>query len=181
MYLGCEVKHNNFRYIGTLIGPTVDNSQGGWCIQVPSNDIFNGRLDQYRYTEPQFFKLILRRLSDMTEEEAREFYDVVIGSWEGGSIISRKMADGSIEIACYDKEEDDNPSEDEIFEEADQNENLLRIETKRGFNFYKGWEHDYNEVYGFKEHADAFAYLLSKRFDLFGLIKAGEAIDAKTL
>lgn len=170
MYLGCVC-----RYVdedkNEMIAPLLAvNLQGfAWFVDPEFDEAI----------EIKDIKPILRNLSSMTEKEARELYDVVIGSWEGGIIKSKRFGK-SMEVICYDIDEDDNPSDDEIFEDADNNETLLRIDLAP-FNIWKGREHDYNEVYDWKTHVDIFACLLSKHFDLFGLIESGLAIDKDAL
>lgn len=172
MYLGCNVRCivDTDTELAVLTGVCSD----GYLYFENNNEVPDGSIDALKA------RPILRNLSSMTEDEAMELFDIVVGPWDGGVIKSRRLAT-SIEVCCYDIEEDDNPSDDEIFELADSAENLMRIELKPTFNIWKGWERDYNEVYEIKTQFAAFYHLLRKGFDLFGLIGSGLAIDKDVL
>lgn len=110
LYLGCDIRNN--------ITGTIVKLNSGWLHELRSNSY-----------ELNDWKLILRPLSDMTEEEAKDCHNLT---------TIQKSIDGKDVIGYY--------RENEPFLEPIQ-----------------------------------FAFLLSKHFDLFGLIDAGLAIDKTTL
>lgn len=129
LYLGCEVQVNDGR-TGRLFGVSIDRCE----IQFGDNWPMQPEVYPAILVSP-----LLRPLSDMTEEEAREIYRMDFGS---------------------------------EFEVKDWMEENPALEWIRGDN----------EVY--REEIDIFigspeiwAYLLSRGFDLFGLIEAGLAKD----
>jgi hypothetical protein len=100
---------------------------------------------------------ILRPLSDMTEEEAKIYF----GISESAEVYKKNMYD-------------------------DHSEFLYRWEDRRRkYNTSDGMAHSAVGIAHNCENADMtptqFLFLLSKHFDLFGLIEAGLAIDATTL
>lgn len=124
-YLGTEVKC----YIGHKPEP----------IFVPMAMAYQYR-DSYGYTKP-----LLRPLSDMSEEEAREF--AIAYGLSNDIKPLRVGVEGS----------------------------LLQFEySEKGDAKFIHW-------YVQKLSAEMFHYLLSRGFDLFGLIEKGLALDAKTV
>lgn len=113
LYLGCECQFGYIDRIGRLAG--IDERYG-WQIFYPGNQIV-----PYRFVRPELIKLLLRPLSDMTEEE----FDYMFFKQPGYvSIESKVVADKRFDISPH-----------------------------------------------------QVAFLLSKGFDLFGLIDARLAID----
>jgi hypothetical protein len=105
----------------------------------------------YKYNQ---VKPILRPLSDMTEEEAKIYF----GISESAEVYKKNMYD-------------------------DHSEFLYRWEDRRRkYNTSDGMAHSAVGIAHNCENADMtptqFLFLLSKHFDLFGLIEAGLAIDA---
>jgi hypothetical protein len=122
LYLGCEGLANivyGYKIQGVrcvLVGiNTVEE-----LLYVKCRDIYGNEWDDFRKISFSQFKLFLRPLSDMTEDEETE-YTSLVDQWNFG--FRRNMLGAAL----------------------------------------------------------ATKYLLSKRFDLFGLIKAGLAIDATTI
>lgn len=99
-------------------------------------------------------KLVLRRLEDMTEEEGIEVTRLVVHSDEFINVNTYRNKFGDI-ITTW---------------------GLLAPMERANDAEYK-----YNATAERSWSAAQFHYLLSKGFDLFGLIDAGFAIDAKTL
>lgn len=126
--------------------------------------------DDSEYTEDpiaiEFVKPILRRLEDMAEEEALEFTKYLYGKMFG---LADEIKD-SISVLS--------DSADQIgwICSGHEKERIgITIEVDRGIEL--SLDGDKMKVNQF----DCIALLLSKHFDLFGLIDSGEAIDQKTL
>jgi hypothetical protein len=119
-------------------------------------------------------KLILRPLSDLTEEEFKEYSKPKTFATYGGYWY-----------AC-DRELDPDFEGDVIehINEAcdDDPENVIMCHAKSKSISY-GWIEYEDKYHGFgmKENATWIAFLLAKGFDLFGLIPAGLAIDKTKL
>lgn len=115
LYLGCEILFDN--KIWTL------DKVGGRTCKLIRVDQFNKFIEIY----PSQGKLILRPISDMTNDEWKEFEDIL------GKDFSKMI----------------------VIDSASKEDSFVRI------------CHTFNGT----------AYMLSKQFDLFGLIDAGFAID----
>jgi hypothetical protein len=149
LYLGCEVivkaKDNT--------GPTIKGRLHS--LDLKYNDCVVGAFD-FSISEANI-KPILRPLSDMTEEEAKELYltdPYAKGSWLIKSVTVEENIKG--------------------FEP-----NIVRIEWEGSVgnltsSYGCGTEYMYLNKLNAKQHR----LLLSKHFDLFDLIPAGLAIDA---
>lgn len=123
------------------------------------------------------FKLLLRPLSSMTEEEFQEFAKSFFKDDKLTFATHEKVW-----YACsreLDPEFEGEPIE-YINEACDADpENVIMCDTRSKLVTY-GWI-EYDERYhGFAayEQAELFLFLLSKGFDLFGLIGSGLAIDS---
>lgn len=172
MYIGCEAiisgdaialkpKPEIFKsQVGKLTGVRthwvhITNAEEGWGTSVDGTE----------------FKIILRRLEDMTEEEAT---DLVLKLWS---------------------DEDIEPNEIDVDVHPDDGGNMLDGDMAcvievwcRCFEGQIGVRKcgsiilfdEVGTVQRVHNVPQAFQYLLSKGFDLFNLISSGDAIDAKT-
>lgn len=180
LYLGCEVQVTTevATFTATMVGLYQDHWQSG-AMSKPETTV-QCTIDEaahfYHY-KVENVKPILRRLEDMTEEEARELVAILFKD---------------------EKHPDDRVTADEISIDLHPNDNATMVDgdmavvievSCRCFEGQLGVTLNgtlilYDEV-GRIERLDntveAFAYSLSKYFDFFGLIDSGEAIDAKTL
>lgn len=147
LYLGCEVRnyYGNETYDeGVLVGISASEVEPNKTIAIFSN---GGTVFQECYIEDA--KLILRPLSDMTEEELRE-------------------------LIRYDKlkEQYENPSYERIgFDKLTGIDIHYYIPTEEG-SLYNSWTLNFHAM-----NAHDFAWCLSKGFDLFQLIDAGLAVS----
>lgn len=124
-------------------------------------DVFDRLVNCYtHFIHPQYFKPLLRPLSDMTEEEMKE-------------------------LLCLDFAPSDDVFRNMVTEfKFDVNEPQRR--TKRGtgvgFSVFKDGSHYMSGTLSFVDlNPHQFVYLLKLGFDLFGLIEAGLAIDKSKL
>lgn len=145
MYLGCQCKAqiNYFEQSPQWVNGTIFGVSLSSIIVLPKD--VNGKNWPHTVSFDDFSKveLCLGRLSDMTEEEAREF--AKLEGW-GENLENIVVTDRALEF-----------------------EQVLSVTRQQCVSWFS------------RLRPDAFAYLLSKSFDLFGLIDAGEAIDEKTL
>jgi len=132
MYLGCRIQHQG-GYSEVLTGVTTRSTDGnGNTVRLQTYDADLDRIHFYFLDE---VKLVLKKLSDMTEEEA----------WDIWGKVPRHRDHGVTNPKC----------------------------AITDATFHANWSiHDW---------VIAFPILLSKGFDLFGLLESGDAIDAKTL
>jgi hypothetical protein len=126
-------------------------------------------------------QLILRPLSDMTEEEAEHFAWMCMDSRHHLGEDSRIRKD-ELDV---DLVKNDNATmldgDIEIYISVSARCLMRNIIIKKDGSIYMGEEEDE----GFREPIEDIAfkihYLLSRGFDLFGLIERGDAVDANTL
>lgn len=171
---GARVKINGKSWTGKIIGIQFGEHNGdedNCLIAFPFNLTPDEDWAEYRRAYKfDEFKLLLRPLSDMTEEDFKEFakpesFAAHDGYWYACNRAIDPDFEGTviehINDAC-----DDDP----------ENVLMLHIATK---HLSCGWI-QYEEMYhslGVKGEAAWFRFLLSKGFDLFDLIPAGLAID----
>lgn len=170
-YLGCEVKTDTGKL--TLTGIHIDK----WS-RIEKAVVLNGNVTHTIAFE--YIKPILRQLSDMTEEEANLF------AW-----------------LCLDSEhhldDETKVSRDEIDTDLHKNDNAtmldgdIEIYIEVSCRCYEGavvirkdgsitlWNNEDEADERIDGMAFKIKYLLSKHFDLFGLIEFGLAIDKTTL
>jgi hypothetical protein len=173
LYMGCEG-----------IAETMAKFDTKLVAYNPTNDMRNGiTLDQI---EQWKFKPILRPLSSMTEEEdvqvanfcfGREDFIVTgrgMGYEESGHQIHKSVKCIKMEVFC------DHPMIQSYVPAA-----LLQIDNEDDWNpiiisrFSDAGKELEDDV--IEQPFQLTAYLLSKHFDIFGLIKNGEAIDKTKL
>lgn len=107
-------------------------------------------------SETRPYKLLLRRLEDMTEEEIRGLYRAK-GLWAD-------LPDSHIQFLSF------------------NNHNKNQIDVKYdGPSGSGGWRCGVAHMFLNQLFPTQFHYLLKMYFDLFGLIDAGLAIDSKTI
>lgn len=162
LYLGCEVlaKFPKGNFVCRLVG--YFNHEYESC-----KLWYNGGLSNWPI---EGFKLLLRPLSDMTEEEFKEYaHPKSFASYDGYWYACDREIDPDFDgelIEFINDACDDDP------------ENVIMCHVKSKYISY-GWI-EYEERYhgfGVKEEAEWVRFLLSKGFDLFGLIEAGLALD----
>jgi hypothetical protein len=163
-YLGCDVMTNEGK--GKLIAVFSDDSQN-------TSELIS--LDDGDPDNIMDFQLLPRPLSDMTEEEIIELFLLTFPDDfedtptaeecnaemfynDGGNMVDADVSVGAnIDCRCY--------------------EGQIAIRKCGSINFYNA---NGNLDY-FYNAPKAYLLLLSKHFDLFGLIEAGLAIDATTV
>lgn len=142
MYLGCEVESENGR---------------GALHSLANNGFVTVRFREFReiglyhvvtYPDLSSVRPILRPLSDLTEQEAREMYEIKTG--EAFEPRPEYLEEGDWDFSAK-----------EYFDE------LVEI-----------YEDTIQVCIG---KPDIWSYLLSRHFDLFGLIESGDAIDKTAL
>lgn len=128
---------------------------------------------------------ILRPLSDMTDKDFNEFAKSVLhreGEVMVYAEVNRQWCAASIDIEnCYELEDIERTSAKEMIcnaEEADY-DNVLSCD--KGKSIAYGANDEMRYFVDVEVQAQFVRYLLSKHFDLFGLIPAGLAIDSTTL
>lgn len=151
---------------GTIEGVNDTDSCGGtWAVRIGED------YEMFTENDCEWVKPILRRLSDMTEQEALHigklaFFDSDMKYPDSDYTV--KKTGITIEL----------PSAYAVSINNDWYEREIRI----GFNTGNIWnrpdQHIYERIYN---QPQIFHYLLKQGFDLFGLIDAGLAIDAKTI
>jgi len=153
LYLGCKVEYGyeGTKKIGKLEGKV---DLAGW--QVNTYKV----LAPYQYVRDELIKPILRPLSDMTDAE---FKEAILLHWG----ISRDIVEQKIDRV-------------ERRKELKQN---VRYGTAIPYSaFDKEGKHYMTGTFSTSSLSpDTLLFLLSKHFDLFGLIEAGLAIDKTTL
>lgn len=174
-YIGCRVEKDS----DALDYPTIKGVHGDrvmiseYRYKTPHADGVFTRPEMYQYSD--FVKPILRRLEDMTEEEMIQLIQIMVPD-----------------------EMEDKPTDEEYILNLFHNDdgNLVNCDVAIGAEYnvrcYEGQLtiKKCGTICAYDETGDeqelvnapkAYHYLLSKHFDLFGLIDAGIAIDAKTL
>ena len=153
-YYGCEFIANGMRYtidrIDRLIKGTRQNPFG--------REVWND-------FEPHKIKLVLRRLEDLTEEEAKQLAMI----YSGAKSVERTkgVANNWHYYFCY-------------FGENEEGE--LLIIAADGCAWYAHYfDKDQPGHRNIVNEHKAFHYLLQQGFGLFGLIDAGLAVDGKGL
>ena len=147
LYLGAKVRYNYYDY-----------NEDTWTIW---ETLTPHLLDKITTDcSIKSIKIQLRRLSDMTEEEGKEMINSIYHSIYNHETEIKKLSrfenDDSVGFVAY---------------AADDDRLSVTIEIDRGIEFYvRG-----NEMV--VKQFDITKSLLSKHFDLFGLIEAGLAID----
>lgn len=155
LYFGCEVSYlGEVWFMGAIhIFPENPNSIGGI-------NIWNkGIVEQVQCSE---IKPILRPLSDMTKEERKELWKLVFNREFG--------VNGNIQLR------------DHLPTPSGRTRWVLMSGVERlGIQFDgKVWYDSDLQHWNFSQH-EVTRWLLSKHFDLFGLIESGLAIDKTTL
>lgn len=150
-YLGCEVESNYVRK-RKLVGFIYRNNES-WPMIQDLGEAGNPIGMPYSVAHNDV-KLLLRPLSDMTEDEAKVCYKInpySKGEWLIKSVLVKENTKG-------------------------YQPNIVQInwEGKEGSTGYACGT-DY--MYFNKLSAEQFSYLLSNHFDLFGFIESGLAID----
>jgi hypothetical protein len=146
-------------YLHLYIGCEVISTGGkhmGKLVGVSVNQATINPLDHFdpRVTPPQYLKPILRPLSDMTEEEAKHFFG---------------LSDNA-EVYC----KVNHGNHTEFMYKWQDSEAIY--DTRDGKSYSSiALTHDRHLL---PTSSDGFLFLLSKYFDLFGLIDAGLALDA---
>lgn len=144
LYLGCKVKCDDGR-IRILTGICqASDSSTSFRIQTRMDDKSN-----VYWQDIDMISLLLRKLEDMTEEEARECLEMKYNIGQGIRIDERRDSGYWYQHLGFDG---------------------TPINGRQFIYFIQ-----------LTESPKQVAYLLSKSFDLFGLIESSEAIDAKTL
>jgi hypothetical protein len=174
-YLGCDLVHEFDKEsvsIGKMIGITESEINPGETVVITSHSYSEWFVAQV--------KPVLRKLSDMTEEDFQDVAKYFFGT--------DKLVFANYDKHWYACDRELDPEFDgdiiEHINEAcdDDPENTIMCDL-RTWNITHGWI-TWDEVYhGFSvtEQAKIFQALLSKSFDLFGLIDSGLAINKTTL
>lgn len=152
MYLGCEVRYQYSD--GTESLPLLQ-----WSLHSIDRDGFTVIKDKYNQAVHSLLsenrvKPILRPLSSMTEEEKKELYKLVFGRAFTGDNISRW--------------DEGKPQARWVLWSG-----LDRLFIYDDGDIYADIDLHFHRV----DKAQMVLYLLSKRFDIFGLIEAGLAIE----
>lgn len=184
LYLGCEVEciTDMPKDYGWTNGMRIKMDRDiFWDMHEPVYD--KGNIIAYWY---QYFKLILSPLNDMTEKEMLHVakldgyeVDMKLNDEDGADTVRNKL----IEARFFKKGE---PDPQEVFDPIE--EDCIGFKTtmfhgiKEGFGEVWSeptWDTFWNWNTGLSK--ETWLFLLSKHFDLFGLIKAGLAIDKTTI
>lgn len=145
-------------YIHYYIGQSFQFDNKQWEMIAVSRKLVTGWRDntEISSTEIQVYhneaKLMLRRLSDMTEEEATELAKI--------QTVEKRLKD--VQVLLIEKD---------------------RVHYIDGSMWQGDGVEEYNDLYVYYDllTPKQFVYLLKQGFDLFGLLDAGLAIDAKTI
>lgn len=160
LYLGCEVareheesRSKKFFERGKLIGIAQSEIEKDKIVA-----ILDVGIDHFHEWYIEETKPILRRLSSMTEEEAKDLIQF--------DKLCKEYQDVSYNLI--------REFNDKILIGIDVNYSI--VDPDEGVIYPHGWEMRFSSM-----NAYDFKWLLSKHFDLFGLIAAGLAIEKDSL
>jgi hypothetical protein len=165
LYLGCQCQkmgQEDDKQLFKLTGISYDDTQNIWWAY------FAGEEDCYAHIDDVF--PILRKLSDMTEEERKELWRLVF-SMGNGKTFNDRFKDFTGRVQFIDETTYYQVPRYIMMQGVER----LAIEsdgTVWADCDLHNWRHNQHEVT---------RWLLSKSFDLFGLIEQGLAIDKATL
>lgn len=163
LYLGCDVQ-TKWHLVCTLVAITKSDYN-------PYSDCKIMRKDQSKVMLDTAFsniKPILRKLSSMTEEEAIEIGEIVIGSYDSVKFKADKKLSNSGTFNYW-----------KVHKEHRGYGKSLTIDENGEVDVYDSHNDGTHTIY-MKQHFVT-KHLLSKHFDLFQLIESGLAIDKNTL
>jgi hypothetical protein len=165
-HLGCECEIDGLNGIYKLTGVSYDGTQNLWWAY------FDGSEVSYALFED--VKLILRRLSDMTEEEAKEVAYCAGINASGHDVLLVDKNNPKQWIVW-------NSTDYYDIDDAENNDGIIIIDFTHPFGIYKGYENESYPVPEFLDQANVMRFLLLRGFDLFELIDSNLAIDRATL
>lgn len=192
LYLGCEVmvqrNETTEWHQGYVAEVTRKSNHGDWvkvrfdeCIEVYGHNSMEKSLSNFHtyFLSEDGIKPLLRKLGDMTEEEADYFAWLCMNS-EYHLELDCRVSQDEIQIELVKNDDGtllDNDVEVYIGVSARCFEGGIAIKKDGSIVL----EDEGGKVQSLDNIADKVVWLLSKHFDLFGLIKSGLAIDATTL
>lgn len=176
LYLGCEVSVQGEERKGYLTGVT----NGGVECEIQYQLVDN---PHHLEEEPEFspiedVKPALRPLSSMTEEEIYEVVGIMLGK-KVEFLVIEITDDKEFIIARYKDEKSELPGYDRIQMELHISNigNAFRVDNC--WNYIKNGNTGVTHEILHNSH-EITRYLLSKHFDLFGLIESGLAINSES-
>lgn len=164
LYIGQKVLCSGFEFIGEPLVDviaTIDSVHQECVTFVTDNGISVG---DYYFDDPEFnIKLLLRKLSDMTEEDSIELF--------------KRLSNFDLSECVFDIMDD----EEEFTINAEHNGRVVDSMSMSVNSDIVSMMNNGGSFDPVNPQSEAFRFFLSKGFDLFGLIDAELAIDSKTL